>query len=132
MSEANWRRLFQKLMKRSQHNPPTSSQLYHNIYQVVRQIPPGRVATYGQVAQWAGYAGYARQVGYALFHLRQDDQQVPWQRVVNRQGSISYSPFRYGQDDLQRVLLEQEGIEFDANHRIDLHRFGWTPDAQDL
>lgn len=99
--------------------------LYEQIFQVVRQIPAGYVATYGQVARWAGYPGYARQVGYALYRLLDQDTDVPWQRVVNAKGEISYSPLRYGSDDLQRVLLEAEGVEFNGQDQIDLDRFGW-------
>lgn len=106
----------------------SGSPLYQQIFERVRQIPAGRVATYGQVARWAGYPGYARQVGYALYRLLDQDSDVPWQRVVNAKGEISYSPLRYGSDDLQRVLLEQEGIEFNPQGQIDLERFGWQPD----
>lgn len=105
-----------------------TSKLYQQIYNTVRQIPIGQVATYGQVARVAGLAGYARQVGYALYRLRDQDTDIPWQRVINARGKISYSPLRYGSDDLQRVLLEAEGIQFDPNDQIDLDIFGWTPD----
>lgn len=105
--------------------------LYQRFYEVVRQIPPGRVATYGQVARWAGYPGYARQVGYALFRLQGEETDIPWQRVINAQGRISYSPFRFGQDDLQKVLLEAEGIPFDSDNRVDLQCFGWDPSSPD-
>lgn len=103
----------------------SEASLSDRIFQVVRQIPAGRVATYGQVAYWAGFPGYARQVGYALYRLLDRDTDVPWQRVVNAKGQISYSPLRYGSDDLQRVLLEAEGIRFDARGHIDLDVFGW-------
>lgn len=102
--------------------------LSERFFQIVRQIPPGRVATYGQVARWAGYPGYARQVGYALYRLLDHNTDIPWQRVVNAKGGISYSPRRYGSDDLQRVLLEAEGVQFNAQGQIDLHQFGW-PDS---
>ncbi len=108
---------------------PQQANLYQRIYEVVRCIPAGRVATYGQVARAAGYPGYARQVGYALFRLQGQDTDIPWQRVINAQGRISYSPFRLGQDDLQRVLLEAEGIPFDPEDRVDLQHFGWDPQA---
>jgi len=105
------------------HHP----RFYQRIYGVTRRIPVGRVATYGQVARWAGYPGYARQVGYALFRLLDArDADVPWQRVVNAQGMISRSPMRYGSDDQQQVLLESEGIQFDPRGRIDLKLFGWN------
>lgn len=106
---------------------PPSINLYQRFYEVVRRIPAGRVATYGQVARLAGYPGYARQVGYALFRLQGQETDIPWQRVINAQGRISYSPFRMGQDDLQKVLLAAEGIPFDSDNRVDLQRFGWDP-----
>jgi methylated-DNA-protein-cysteine methyltransferase-like protein len=103
------------------------SEYYQHIYAVVRQIPLGKVATYGQVARLAGYPGYARQVGYALFRLPDQGSDVPWQRVVNAKGQVSYSPLRYGSDEQQRVLLEDEGVVFDARGTIDLQKFGWQP-----
>ncbi|MDX2271686.1 MAG: MGMT family protein [Cyanobacteriota bacterium] len=110
------------------HPSSPRSRLYAHIYAVVQGIPAGKVATYGQVAAWAGYPGYARQVGYALFRCRGEDSAVPWQRVVNAQGSISYSPFRLGSDQWQRVLLEAEGIRFDEKGRISLQEYGWLGD----
>lgn len=102
-----------------------SETLYQQIYATVQFIPSGSVATYGQIATLAGVPGYARQVGYALYRLRDLDTLIPWHRVVNAKGQISYSPLRYGSDDLQRVLLAAEGIEFDHQGRIDLIKFGW-------
>jgi methylated-DNA-protein-cysteine methyltransferase-like protein len=102
-----------------------SDRLYDRIYATVRLIPSGQVATYGQVARWAGLTGYARQVGYALFRLDKDTD-VPWQRVVNAKGEISRSPMRYGHDDLQQEILIAEGIVFNERGRIDLKHFGWT------
>jgi methylated-DNA-protein-cysteine methyltransferase-like protein len=99
--------------------------LYPRIYAVVRRIPRGRVSTYGQVARVAGLPNGARQVGYAL-HALPDGTRVPWQRVVNARGEISVRSLP-GPDALQRVLLEAEGILFDARGRIDLARFGWRP-----
>jgi methylated-DNA-protein-cysteine methyltransferase-like protein len=101
--------------------------VYPAIYAVVRQIPAGRVATYGQVAALAGLAGKPRLVGYALFRVAPDDE-IPWQRVVNARGEISPSVFRKGSDYLQRELLEAEGVCFDAQGRIDLKRYRWQPD----
>lgn len=101
--------------------PPTSQETYARIHAVVRDIPPGQVATYGQVAAAAGFPGRARQVGYAL-HSLSPGHAVPWQRVVNAQGRISLG----GESGAhQRALLEGEGVEFDARGRIDLRRFGW-------
>jgi len=104
-----------------------SERLYHRIYRVVRQIPRGQVATYGQVAELAGLIGQPRLVGYALYRLPPDQEDVPWQRVVNAKGEISHSLRRHGSDYRQRSLLETEGIEFDERERIDLKRYRWHP-----
>jgi methylated-DNA-protein-cysteine methyltransferase related protein len=103
-------------------NMPASA--YQKIYDVVRLIPIGKVATYGQIADLAGLYGKARLVGYALFQVELESD-VPWQRVVNAKGEISYSTAREGGDYLQKNLLEQEGIEFKANGSIDLKLYRW-------
>jgi methylated-DNA-protein-cysteine methyltransferase-like protein len=93
------------------------------IYAVVRRIPRGRVATYGQVAALAGLAGHARQVGYAL-HALPDGSTVPWQRVVNARGEISLRSVP-GAGLTQRMLLEREGVRFDARGRIAFEKYRW-------
>lgn len=98
---------------------------YQRIYTVVRRIPRGRVATYGQVARLAGLPGRARQVGYAMYALPRGST-VPWQRVVNARGTISRRRVP-GAEFTQRVLLEQEGIRFGAGGRISLGRYRWAP-----
>ena len=96
---------------------------YTRIYEVVRLIPKGRVATYGQVAKVAGLPGHARQVGYAL-HALSAEHDVPWQRVINAKGEVS--PRGDPElDGLQRSLLEAEGVRFDQRGRVDLRRFRW-------
>jgi methylated-DNA-protein-cysteine methyltransferase related protein len=99
---------------------------YQIIYDVVRKIPVGKVLTYGQVAELAGLYGKARLAGYALFRVELESD-IPWQRVVNAKGEISYSEARCGGDYLQKTLLEQEGIEFKANNCIDLKKYRWQP-----
>ncbi len=99
---------------------------YTAIYAIVRQIPPGRVATYGQVADLAGLYGKARLVGYALYRVAPDSD-IPWHRVINARGQVSESPVRYGSDHLQRSLLEAEGVIFTANGQIDLAQYRWQP-----
>lgn len=98
---------------------------YQRIYAVVRKIPRGRVATYGQIATIAGLPGHARRVGYALFNLK-DGERVPWHRVINARGEVSV---RSGSDhdELQRILLKTEGVVFDERGRVDLERFLWEP-----
>jgi len=98
---------------------------YERIYAVVRRIPRGRVATYGQVAQLAGLGGHARQVGYALSSLS-ENARVPWQRVVNAKGEISVRS-EPGCDSEQRTLLEAEGVKFDDRGRIALRGYQWRP-----
>lgn len=99
---------------------------YAQVYAVVRRIPAGRVATYGQVAALAGLPGHARQAGYALAALP-DDSDVPWQRVVNARGEVSRRAGGTAFERIQRVLLEAEGIVFDGAGRIDLERYRWQP-----
>ena len=95
---------------------------YESIYRVVKRIPRGRVATYGQVAELAGLEGHARQIGYALHAMKGDA--IPWHRVVNARGEVSE---RTSGDshELQRELLMSEGVVFDARGRISLTEFRW-------
>jgi methylated-DNA-protein-cysteine methyltransferase related protein len=96
---------------------------YELIWAVIRKIPRGRVATYGQIAELAGLEGHARQVGYALHNLPERSG-VPWHRVINAKGEIS--PRSAGDShELQRMLLEAEGVEIDLRGRIDLKLFRW-------
>ena len=103
--------------------PP--SEAYSRIYRVVRRVPRGRVATYGQVADLAGLPGHARQVGYAL-HGLQSGNDVPWHRVINARGEISRRSVP-GPELTQRMLLEREGVRLDRRGRVDLARFSWRP-----
>lgn len=96
---------------------------YEAIYALVSQIPVGRVATYGQIARLLNQPNNARQIGYALFRVPPNSD-VPWHRVVNAQGKISTSASRLGSDDIQRVLLEEEAIEFRGD-RLDLKQYQW-------
>jgi len=98
---------------------------YRLIYAVVRRIPRGKVATYGQVARLAGLPGRARQVGYAM-HALPAGSRVPWQRVINAQGRVSRRRSA-GAELSQRILLEREGVRFGPGARIPLALFGWKP-----
>jgi len=91
---------------------------------VIRRIPKGWVATYGQVAAMAGMPRRARLVGRVLQRL-DPATKIPWHRVVNAKGEVSYSLSRNGGDIVQRRLLEKEGIRFDDNNRLDLERCRW-------
>ena len=98
------------------------------VFAVVRRIPRGRVATYGQVASLCGLDGLPRQVGYAL-HALPAGSSVPWHRVVNARGEISLRS-QPGSELTQRLLLEAEGVVFDARGRIRLTDFQWTPTSR--
>ncbi len=100
---------------------------YARIHAVVRRIPRGRVATYGQVAELADLPGHARQVGYAL-HALSSGTSVPWHRVVNAQGSCSLRAVP-GAELTQRLRLEGEGVRFDTRGRVPLARVRWRPGA---
>jgi len=110
-------------------SPPDRMAYYSLVWEIVRQIPPGKVATYGQIASLIpppggmadrDYAAWgARWVGGAMAAC---PEYVPWQRVINSQGKIS--PRRGSQE--QRARLESEGVVFDHYDRVDLARYGWS------
>jgi len=101
----------------------TRKSKWEQIYAVVKQIPQGKVATYGQIATLAGYYRQARQVGYALHAVPSDD--IPWHRVINAQGRISLNLEMGGA--VQRKLLEDEGVVFSPAGVISLHTYQWQP-----
>jgi methylated-DNA-protein-cysteine methyltransferase-like protein len=101
-----------------------TSLFFEQVYQVVRRIPPGKVATYGQVARILGKPRGARTVGWAL-HSLPEGSDVPWQRVLNARGVITLDAHGPG-GAIQRALLEAEGIEFDEQGRINLEVYAWA------
>ena len=105
--------------------PPHTDRTYQSIYAVVRRIPNGRVATYGQVAELARMPRQPRLVGYAL-HALASGSDVPWQRVINARGEVSLRR-EPGYERAQRRILEAEGVVFDRRGRVDLTRFRWRP-----
>ena len=96
---------------------------FEKIYEVVKSIPKGKVATYGQVATLAGNPRWARVVGYAL-HNNPAPGLIPCHRVVNREGKTA-AAFAFGGEDVQRDLLEKEGVEFELDGTVDLKKYGW-------
>lgn len=109
-------------------SPPNPAEFQSLVWELVRQIPRGRVAAYGQIARMLppppgvdieAYRAFApRWVGGALANCPDD---VPWQRVVNSKGEISPRPGA----QRQRELLEEEGVVFNEKNRVDLKKFGW-------
>lgn len=98
-----------------------SKSRWETFYREVRKVPRGRVASYGQIAELAGFGGHARQVGYAL-HALPEGSRVPWHRIVNAKGEIS--PRSAGDShELQRMLLEAEGVTFDGRGRVERRYF---------
>ena len=97
------------------------------IYDVVRRIPRGKVATYGQVAMLAGNPRWSRVVGYAL-HVNPDPAHIPCYRVVNRLGEPSRA-FAFGGINEQILLLQEDGVEF-IDGRVDLEKYLWDGKTQ--
>ncbi len=95
---------------------------FEKIYEVVKSIPKGKVATYGQVARVVGNPRLARVVGYAL-HANPDPENIPCHRVVNREGKLAES-FVFGGSEVQRQRLRAEGIIFENDGRVDLQKYG--------
>ena len=98
---------------------------YENVIEIIKNIPPGKVATYGEIADYAGNRRAARQVSYIL-NSSWKKHNLPWHRVINSKGGISLRR-GYGYD-LQKKLLKKEGIKFDKDDRIDLKKFQWFPE----
>ena len=104
---------------------------FEKVYIVVRMIPRGRVASYGQIAAYLGHPRAARTVGWAL-HGIPEGSDVPWQRVINAKGRITISGVEYSAA-LQRELLEEEGIVFGPDDRVDMRVYRWEgPDWSQL
>ncbi len=95
---------------------------FERIYDVVKQIPKGKVATYGQVAALAGNKRWSRVVGYAL-HVNPDPGNIPCHRVVNREGEVSKA-FAFGGENRQIALLKNEGVKVEGT-RVDLEKYRW-------
>lgn len=107
---------------------PRGQNFYFRVYNLVRRIPKGQVASYGQIAALLGSPRAAQQVGWALNALKSGTT-VPWQRVINREGRITIQNAR-ADARLQATLLQSEGVEVEeraGNYWVDLRRFGWKP-----
>lgn len=107
----------------------SSGRFFAAVWQVVAQIPFGKVASYGQIAAILGHPRAARTVGWAL-HSLPEGTDVPWHRVINAKGRISMDCGTHS-PELQRFLLLREGVVFDDNGYVNLHLFQWRPDIED-
>ncbi|MBQ7129373.1 MAG: MGMT family protein [Clostridia bacterium] len=100
---------------------------FEKIYEVVKKIPKGKVATYGQIALLAGNPHWSRVVGYAL-HVNPDPEHIHCYRVVNRNGEVS-SSFAFGGENMQTGLLQAEGVEV-KNGKVDLEKYRWRSENE--
>jgi len=105
-------------------NPGVERDFYERVVKLIRSIPEGKVATYGQIADYAGNPRAAREVAYIL-HSSSEKENLPWQRVINSRGQISLKP-GHGYE-MQKRLLEDEGVVFEDGGRVDFDRFLWQP-----
>jgi methylated-DNA-protein-cysteine methyltransferase-like protein len=106
---------------------PDEKSAFEEVYDWVLRIPPGRVMSYGQISRLMNERLSAVAVGWAMRVCPHDERRIPWHRVVNAQGGVSTGKISAQTADLQRRLLEAEGVEFDAAERLDMRRFQWTP-----
>jgi methylated-DNA-protein-cysteine methyltransferase-like protein len=101
--------------------------VFEEIYRLVLRIPRGRVMTYGQIASLLDDRYSPRLVGWAMHATPQDERNIPWHRVINSRGAISTGRVILHEPDLQRLLLEAEGVIFDERGRCDLSVYQWSP-----
>ena len=101
--------------------------VFEKIYRLVLRIPRGRVMTYGQVARILEGRYSPRLVGWAMHATPRDERNIPWHRVINSRGAVSTGKVIPHEPDLQRLMLEGEGIVFDHRGRCDLAVYHWSP-----
>ncbi|HJQ24922.1 MAG TPA: MGMT family protein [Blastocatellia bacterium] len=102
-------------------------QVFEHIYRLVLKIPRGRVMTYGQIARLMDDRYSPRLVGWAMHAVPQDGRNIPWHRVINSKGGISTGRVIIQEPQLQRYLLEAEGVVFDGRGHCDLSVYQWSP-----
>ena len=122
LSFFDWEKQMESGTASEEFREPDAKTSFERVYQVVRQIPEGKVATYGQVARLAGNKKWSRVVGYAL-HVNPEPGKIPCHRVVNRLGEPS-SAFAFGGVNRQIELLEAEGVTF-VDGRVEMGKYQW-------
>ena len=116
----------QNITPKTRKKPPTTqpNPFHQCVVDILRKIPRGKVATYGQIAALAGSPRAARQV-VRILHACSEKLDLPWYRVINKQGKISLP--QNGGYELQKSLLKKEGVKFNREDVVDLQKFGWHP-----
>jgi methylated-DNA-protein-cysteine methyltransferase-like protein len=104
---------------------------FRKVYEVVRQVPHGRVTSYGAVARYLGSGGAARMVGWAMNASHSSDEPVPAHRVVNRKGVLT-GKHHFGSPGLMKQLLENEGIKVENDQVVEFGKLHWDPAHPDL
>ena len=106
---------------------PAFEKVFEKIYKLVLRIPRGRVMTYGQIARLLEDRFSPRLVGWAMHATPRDERNIPWHRVINSRGAISTGRVILAEPDRQRLMLEAEGVVFDARGHCDLNVYQWSP-----
>ena len=120
-------RTVRQSVKTSKGRKEGFEKVFEKIYRMVLRIPRGRVMTYGQIARLLDDRFSPRLVGWAMHATPHDERDIPWHRVINSRGSISTGRLITHQPDLQRLLLEAEGVVFNESGRCDLGVYQWSP-----
>src|SRR5262245_9943648 len=113
--------------KSSRKTPRGFERVFERIHRLVLRIPRGRVMTYGQIARMLDDRYSPRLVGWAMHATPANELKIPWHRVINSSGGISTGRLHLQEPDLQRLLLEAEGVEFDERGKCDLGSYQWSP-----
>ncbi len=114
------------ILLQKMENQVNEQKYRQRVYEIVNQIPAGRVMTYGQIAETLGTGYTPRTVGFVMHAA--DTENVPWQRVINSQGSCSTGKMMMPVN-LQQKMLEDEGIIFSEKGRCDLNNYRWFPEG---
>jgi len=116
-----------KAINTSKSAHPKFERVFEKIYRMVLRIPRGRVMTYGQIARLLEDRYSPRLIGWAMHATPDDGRSVPWHRVINSRGGISTGRLLLHEPELQRLLLEAEGVVFDERGHCDLQVYQWSP-----
>lgn len=113
------------------NNPgkPDSGDFFARVYRVVRQVPVGRVTTYGAIARYIGSPGASRMVGWAMNNSHAQEEYVPAHRVINRNGLLT-GKHHFGGPRVMQELLESEGVEVVEDRVVNFHRLFWDPNIE--